>query len=474
MKKITFIILIILSFLRGAADPKIIVETDPSGVKVTLDGIELGITPVSETFPQGTYNIRIDDPNYEPINETVEIKPPETKLFYKLKDIRAMLTINAPVNAKVLINGSLSAVRNNIRLTPQMVKVRVEFDDSTFREETVLLGKCENKVIDLFSAAEKNTVLQLAVTPNDADVELYENGSIKYNFKGSKIISGISPGKYAINVKKNGYKKYVKEIEVKENGTEKLSVKLIKIGNGGDDMIFVQGGKFNFGYDKQYNSGKGINIQVSDFYIGKYEVTQELFKKVTGSNPSRDRGDKLPVNNIDWYEAVEFCNMLSERESLEKCYILGRRSDQIACDFSKNGYRLPTEAEWEFAAKGGIESKGYLHSGSDKPWDVSWGKDNNKDEKIKPVGLLLPNEVGLYDMNGNAGEIVWDWFTDKPDYAPDEIDPKGPASGKFRTVRGGDISDRDFECSVAKREPKYLEKNGNEGFRIARTANLGE
>lgn len=159
---------------------------------------------------------------------------------------------------------------------------------------------------------------------------------------------------------------------------------------------------------KNPNDYKQHRETVEDFYISKYEVTVDLYKSVTGKNPTsaRDTTDEMkrPVENISGYDCIDFLNALSRLEGFEECYSF--KNGKWTCDFSKNGYRLPTLPEWEYAALGGSLSKGYKYSGSDKISEVGW-YDENSGGHAHQVGLLKPNELGLYDMSGNVGERCW-------------------------------------------------------------------
>ena len=152
-------------------------------------------------------------------------------------------------------------------------------------------------------------------------------------------------------------------------------------------------------------------VTVSTFYIGKYEVTQGLYESVMGANPSEFKGDNnLPVENVTWYNAVSFCNKLSEKEGRQAVYTIDGTT--VTADWSKNGYRLPTEAEWEYAAKGGNGSPGnYLYAGSNNVDDVAWYSGNSSNTP-HVVGKAKPNGLGIYDMSGNVWEWCWDWYSD--------------------------------------------------------------
>lgn len=150
------------------------------------------------------------------------------------------------------------------------------------------------------------------------------------------------------------------------------------------------------------------NANIGSFYMCTHEVTQEEYQTITGKNPSRFNGDKLPVEQVSWYEAVEYCNMRSLAEGLTPCYS-GREDSDYDCNFTANGYRLPTEAEWEYAAKGGKYHSPYKYSGSDEIDCVAWYS-GNSDNKTQNVMTKIPNKLGLHDMTGNVWEWCWDEY----------------------------------------------------------------
>jgi formylglycine-generating enzyme required for sulfatase activity len=162
-------------------------------------------------------------------------------------------------------------------------------------------------------------------------------------------------------------------------------------------------------------------VTVSSFYIGKYEITQKEWREVMGTNASNFKGDELPMEQVSWYDAVQYCNTLSARNGLNPCYSIS--GETVTSDFSKNGYRLPTEAEWEFAAKGGRLSRGTKYAGSSSAFDVAW-YGSNSGSKTHPVGQKQSNELGLYGMSGNVSEWCNDWNAAYGSSA--QTDPGGP------------------------------------------------
>ena len=232
-------------------------------------------------------------------------------------------------------------------------------------------------------------------------------------------------------------------------------------------LVRVEGGSFSMGSNNGQDEDEQPihSVIVSPYYIGKYEVTQKTWVEVMGSNPSLQLGENNPVDNISWSEALEFCNRLSVKHGLRPCYRV--QNGIVSWDQSADGYRLPTEAEWEFAARGGTFSKGYRYSGSDRSDLVAWYEDNSGD-RISPVGQKKPNELGLFDMSGNVWEWCWDWYGA---YSGSQLrDPIGPSRGKDRCYRGGSFNRQENMCLVSNRgfNPpgnKFL----NQGLRLARS-----
>ena len=190
-----------------------------------------------------------------------------------------------------------------------------------------------------------------------------------------------------------------------------LSAELNKLIN---NMVYVSGGTFIMGGDDSSDQMPTHSVTLSSYYICKYEVTQALWRAVMGSNPSNFKGDNLPVENVSWYDCQTFINRLNS--------------------YTGRNFRLPTEAEWEFAARGGNYSRHYKYSGSNYISDVGWYDDNSGNRSF-PVGTKQANELGLFDMSGNVYEWCSDWYGSYSSYS--QNDPTGATSGSYRVRRGG-------------------------------------
>ena len=229
-------------------------------------------------------------------------------------------------------------------------------------------------------------------------------------------------------------------------------------------LIFVQGGKFAMG-SNDWAATKPIHpVTLNSFYISPITITQEQWIKIMGTKLSSWNEPHSPATLVNWFQAVEYCNARSIKEELTPCY--KGSGKEIICDWVANGYRLPTEAEWEFAARGGINGKETVYSGSNDIEEVAWFGENSQDHP-HGVAKKLPNNLALYDLSGNVREWCWDYYA-KYDAAIN-VDPRGPASGDTRVMRGGSYADASYMCTVFVRmalDPAqaYL----NNGFRVVR------
>jgi sulfatase modifying factor 1 len=250
-----------------------------------------------------------------------------------------------------------------------------------------------------------------------------------------------------------------------------------------DNLVLVKVGIFKNTKSNYYQK----SITIPDFYIGKYEVTQKEWMEVIGSNPSAFKGDHLPVETVSWYDCVEYCNKRSIKEGLQPYYNINKDKKDpdntndlddikwtITINEHANGYRLPTEAEWEYAAGGGQLSRSYTYSGSNNIDEVAWYWKNSGDKyltgawswpvlvknnnKTKQGGSRKPNELGLYDMSGNVREWCWDGHNSN---APDDL--------PGRIWKGGGWIGADFCCELPFRASHEANGKGpDQGFRVCR------
>lgn len=208
-----------------------------------------------------------------------------------------------------------------------------------------------------------------------------------------------------------------------------------------------------------------LNVAVRSFMISATEVTQREWSMVFEANPSLFRGEDLPVENVSFYDVIEFCNAKSLKDGLTPAY--DYYGTQIVCDFDADGYRLPTEAEWELAAKGGAGRSFTRFSGSDDPDEVAWYA-SNSNARTHPVGSKKPNELGIYDMSGNLYEWVWNWYTPYSHRISNLF--SGPDSGTDKVIRGGSwYHNETLMRNTARNYAKPFVKNGYTGFRVVRS-----
>jgi formylglycine-generating enzyme required for sulfatase activity len=217
------------------------------------------------------------------------------------------------------------------------------------------------------------------------------------------------------------------------------------------DMVYVAGGTFTMGCTaEQADACLSVEkptheVSLNSFYIGKYEVTQAQWREVMGNNPSYfSECYECPVEQVSWHDVQDFIRKLNQ--------ITGKK------------FRLPTEAEWEFAARGGNQNRGHKYSGSDLIGSVAWYSDNSED-RTHPVGQKSPNELGIYDMSGN----VWEWCNDWYDSysSGGQNNPVGPGKGTFRVLRGGSWFRNAFNCRITIRSDANSDyRNSNIGFRL--------
>ncbi len=272
-----------------------------------------------------------------------------------------------------------------------------------------------------------------------------------------------------------------------ENGNETNNLVSTNNAELTNDLILINGGTYLMGSPETEMQRETDEVQhevtVSDFYIGRYEVTQKEYEEVMGENPSNFEGENLPVENVTWYEAIEYCNKLSEKEGLTPVYTID--GENVSWDRSANGYRLPTEAEWEYAARAGTTSTfNTENSISDEeanyyghyPYGIEENYFTQENLETEPgqyrqttveVDSFSPNKWGLYNIHGNVAEWCFDYYGA---YDLENTDnPSGPTTGTLRVNRGGGWNDyaKHLRCAYrASTTPD--QKMSNIGFRVVR------
>ena len=256
---------------------------------------------------------------------------------------------------------------------------------------------------------------------------------------------------YATNDVGTAYGEEVSFTTKEQLSTEPVVTETITVNGVSFKMVAVEGGTFTMGATSEQGSDAGSNespthsVTLSDFAIGETEVTQELWKAVMGSNPSSFSGTNLPVEMVSWNDCQTFISKLN--------------------NLTGKNFRLPTEAEWEYAARGGNKSNGFMYSGSGSIDEVAWYY-GNSGSKTHPVKQKQANELGLYDMSGNVYEWCHDWYGSYSSSA--QTNPTGSTSGSYRVFRGSNWIDGAWFCRVSYRNyntPSFT--NNGLGLRLA-------
>lgn len=262
-------------------------------------------------------------------------------------------------------------------------------------------------------------------------------------------IKELKPGEHTLKI--SGSEPWEEKIMVTPEATVKVGAKK-KARTEAIEMILVSRGTFTMGSNDEDDEKPSHSVSLSDYYIGKYEVSQKLWRDIMGSDPVdlKFKGcDLCPVEGVSWNDVQNFIQKLNKKTGLN--------------------YRLPTEAEWEYAARGGNQSKGYLYSGGMNPGDVAWCSENS-DRKTQAVGQKKPNELGLFDMSGNISEWCSDWYDKKYYKTSPNSDPAGPATGVYRIHRGGSWFNAQLNSRCAARTFLFPgSRYFTVGFRLARS-----
>ena len=410
-------------------------NTDPAS-DIFIDGERVAKGQWNGRLSSGTHLVEARKPSHRNSSLKVNLSNGENKTLTipNPEPIYSMLDINSqPMGAKILIDGE------DFGTTPRVIKNILvgEHTLSLVKQGCAKLEKTftlkEKEMLSLNEKLESGKII--TVTTDKEGDEIYVDGT----FAGhSPLDVSMGYGRHTVKAIRNG-KSVEKSFDVRENGGESsitfFGNQTITVKGVSFDMVYVEGGSFDMGatyeqVDNALDNEKPVHrVTLSGYYIGMYEVTQELWEAVMGSNPSYHAASQYPVESVSWNDCKEFVSRLSSLTGMI--------------------FRLPTEAEWEYAARGGNKSLHYKYSGSDNIDDVAWYWDNSG-KKTHAVGTKSPNELGIYDMSGN----VWEWCSDRyGDYsAGAQTNPQGPSAGSDRVLRGGRWGSRARYCRVSNRD----------------------
>ena len=349
------------------------------------------------------------------------------------------------------ISCSLEDFRNNIVCTyssnEEKFIIPEPIHDLVISQYSVELDARTTKTVEIISGSGNYTV--------SVDPPTYAAASLD----GSVItIKGLKEGPAVVTVE-DKVSHQTADIKVTVNAPDpSADMKTFTVNGVSFTMVNVEGATYYMGANTNDNNAESLEkprhlVSLSNYYIGQTEVTQELWTAVMGSNPSKfTDSDQLPVDCVTWNDCQDFVTKLNE--------LTGEK------------FRLPTEAEWEFAARGGMKTKNYKYSGSDNIDEVAWYKGNAGDAP-HPVATKAPNELGLYDMSGNSRELVSDWYGNYQSTA--QVNPTGPSTGTNKVERGGSWYHDAKYCRISSRYySKPTDKFTNVGFRIALSSNNDE
>ena len=454
------------------------ISVQPKDAKVTIDGVLQASSSDGEysaMLAYGSHTYKVEAGGYISKSGSFTIgKGDMTPISVSLVSALATLSVSCPTPAVSLYvdKKSVGSLPWSGNLKEGMHLLEVRKDGYRSQQKTIQLAQQQklDVAFDALSAIQGN--LSVNFKPFGSDV--YVDG-VKVG-QSPRVFNGVLVGNHNVEIRKSGYTTSRQTVTISEGQTASISGSLtsstssstantlsssgsslsgnaltIPVKNGiSIEMVKVEAGSFDMGATPEMQNPDEDEKPVhrvtltNNYYIGKYEVTQALWKIVMGSNPSNSKGDNLPVENVSWNNCQKFISKLNKLTGKSFC--------------------LPTEAEWEFAARGGKKSRGYQYSGSNTLGDVAW-YEGNSGSKTHAVGTKQPNELGAFDMTGNVWEWCQDWhgrYSSSP-----QTNPTGAVSGSCRVYRGGSLCYPAGYCRCSCRfdgTPDF--RNGDLGLRL--------
>ena len=446
------------------------ISVQPKDAKVTVDGVlqeSSSDGAYSAMLPYGNHTYKVEAGGYISKSGSFSVSSGDmAPINVSLVSALATVSVTCPTPAVSLYvdKKSVGNVPWSGSLKEGMHLIEVKKNGYRSQQKTILLSQQQKLDVGFGELVAILGNLSVNYKPFGADV--YVDG--KKLGQSPRVFNGLLVGNHQVEVRKDGYATDKKPIMISEGQTASISGILASntasssngyasnssVSSGGNeisipvkngitiDMVKVEAGTFMMGatseMENPYSWEKPVHqvTLTNDYYMGKYEVTQALWQSVMGSNPSEFKGDNLPVEQVRWNDCQEFINKLNS--------MTGRK------------FRLPTEAEWEYAARGGKKGHGYQYSGSSNISDVAW-YDENSGSKTHPVGTKQANELGIYDMTGN----VWEWCQDRYGsyVSSSQKNPTGAVRGSNRVYRGGGWGIFAWSCRLSCRNygpPDYL------------------
>ena len=424
------------------------ISVQPKTAMLWIDGVPQEVSSDGEysaMLAYGSHTYKVEAGGYISKSGSFTIgKGDMTPISVSLVSALATLSVSCPTPAVSLYvdKKSVGSLPWNGNLKEGMHLLEVRKDGYRSQQKTIQLAQQQklDVAFEALSAIQGN--LSVNFKPFGSDV--YVDG-VKVG-QSPRVFNGVLVGNHNVEIRKSGYATSRQTVTISEGQTASISGALtstastsgtnvlsssssspsgntitIPVKNGiSIEMVKVEAGSFNMGatpeMENPWEDEKPVHrvTLTNDYYIGKYEVTQALWQAVMGSNPSNFKGDDLPVEKVSWNDCQDFISKLNA--------MTGKR------------FRLPSEAEWEYAARGGKKSRGYQYSGSNTLGDVAWYEDNSG-SKTHAVGTKQPNELGIYDMAGNVWEWCQDWYGSYS--SSPQTNPIGAVSGSRRVRRGG-------------------------------------
>ena len=439
------------------------ISVQPKDAKVTIDGVLQASSSDGEysaMLAYGSHTYKVEAGGYISKSGSFTIgKGDMTPISVSLVSALATLNVSCPTPAVSLYvdKKSVGSLPWNGNLKEGMHLLEVRKDGYRSQQKTIQLAQQQklDVAFDALSAIQGN--LSVNFKPFGSDV--YVDG-VKVG-QSPRVFNGVLVGNHNVEIRKSGYATSRQTVTISEGQTASISGSLtsptsssnanvlsssssspsgntitIPVKNGiSIEMVKVEAGSFNMGatpeMENPYDSEKPVHrvTLTNNYYIGKYEVTQALWQAVMGSNPSGFKGDNLPVEEVSWNECQDFISKLNA--------MTGKR------------FRLPTEAEWEYAARDGNKSRGYQYSGSNTLGDVAWYSGNSS-SRTHAVGTKQPNELGIYDMAGNVWEWCQDWYGSYS--SSPQTNPTGAVNELYPVYRGGSWNSSARDCRTSYRD----------------------